>query len=101
MKTLRHNKDRRKIVTRSLPALLMLAMLGQPVLALTLDQARSQNLVKETASGYLVVVKPTAEAKALAKKVNAGRKAEYQKIANKRGTSLSAVEQLAGKRLTK
>lgn len=85
----------------SLPAVLLLAMFSQPLFALTLDQARSQNLVKETASGYLVVVKPTAEAKALAKKVNAGRKAEYQKIANKRGTSLEAVEQLAGKRLTK
>ena len=101
MKTTLHHKARRTISRRALPALLLLAMFSQPILALTLDQARSQNLVKETTSGYLVVVKPTAEAKALAKKVNAGRKAEYQKIAKKRGTSLSAVEQLAGKRLSK
>jgi len=101
MKTTLYRKCRKNGATLTLPAVLLVAMFSQPLFALTLDQARSQNLVKETSSGYLVVVKPTGEAKALAKKVNAGRKAEYQKIAKKRGTSLSAVEQLAGKRLTK
>jgi uncharacterized protein YdbL (DUF1318 family) len=38
---------------------------------------------------------------ALVKNINAGRKAEYQRIAKKRGTSLTAVEQLAGKKLVK
>ena len=78
-----------------------LAVVSLPAAALNLDQARSQGLVKETSGGYLKVVKPSAEVNALAKKVNAGRKAEYQKIAKKNGTSIKAVEQLAGKRLTK
>ncbi len=78
-----------------------LAVVSLPAAALNLDQARSQGLVKETSSGYLKVAKPSAEVNALVKKVNAGRKAEYQKIAKKNGTSIKAVEQLAGKRLAK
>ena len=78
-----------------------LAVISLPASALDLDQARSQGMVKETSSGYLKVAKPSAEVNALVKKVNAGRKAEYQKIAKKNGTSIQAVEQLAGKRLAK
>lgn len=81
--------------------LLVLLSLSLPAMALNLDQARSQGLVKEMPTGYLKVVKPSGDVNALAKKVNAGRKAEYQKIAKKNGTSLQAVEQLAGKRLAK
>lgn len=83
------------------PLLLVLTLFALPASALDLGQAKSQGLVKETVSGYLAPVKPSAEVNALVKKINTGRKAEYQKIAKKRGTSLSAVEQLAGKRLTK
>lgn len=91
---------RNKII-RTLPVLLVLALFSMPVSALNLDQAKAQGLVRETSSGYLVAVKPSAEVNALVNKINTGRKAEYQKIAKKRGTSLSAVEQLAGKRLAK
>jgi len=92
-------KNTLKNIAGGLAAFSLLAMLAIPASALNLDQARSKGMVKETASGYLKVVKPTDEAKALAKKVNNGRKAEYNKIAKKNGTSLQAVEQLAGKRL--
>ncbi len=88
-----------KKFTRSFTALMMLALISLPASALNLDQARSQGLVKETSSGYLKVAKPSDEVNALVKKVNAGRKAEYKKIAKKNGTSLKAVEQLAAKRL--
>jgi len=93
------NKPRRTLAFLS-TFWLVLALFTLPVSALDLDQARSEKLVKETPSGYLVVVKPSAEADALVKKVNAGRKTAYQKIAKKQGTSLEAVELLAGKKLT-
>jgi len=83
------------------PAFLVLALFALPASALNLGQAKSQGLVKETASGYLVAVKPSGEVNALVSKINAGRKAEYQRIAKKNGTPLSAVEQLAGQKLTK
>jgi len=83
------------------PVLLALALFAMPASALDLAQARAQGLVKETPSGYLTVVKPSAEVNNLVKNINAGRKAEYQRIAKKRRTPLTTVEQRAGKRLTK
>lgn len=88
-------------ISQTLLVLLVLALFSMPVLALNLDQAKAQSLVRETASGYLVAVKPSAEVNALVAKINAARKVEYQKIAIKRGTTLRAVEQLAGQRLVK
>jgi uncharacterized protein YdbL (DUF1318 family) len=82
------------------PLMLALSLFALPASALDLAQAKAQGLVQETVSGYLKVVKSRKDAEDLVKSINAGRKAEYQKIAKKRGTSLSAVEQLAGKRLT-
>ncbi|MEA1889407.1 MAG: YdbL family protein [Pseudomonadota bacterium] len=84
-----------------LPLLLALTLFAVPASALDLGQAKAQGLVKETASGYLVAAQPSAEVKALVSKINAGRKAEYQRIATKNGTPLSAVEQQAGKKLTR
>ena len=98
-------KQMTKFKQKSLAFLVLIAVsltvVSLPAAALNLDQARSQGLVKETSSGYVKVVKPSAEVNALAKKVNTGRKAEYQRIAKKNGTSIKAVEQLAGKRLAK
>ena len=95
MKTFKHN------LTRSFAALLMLSLFTLSASALTLGQARDQKLVKETTSGYLVAVKSSTEVNALVKKVNAGRKSAYQKIAKKQGAPLSVVEQEAGKKLSK
>lgn len=95
MKTFKHN------LSRTLAAFLMLSFFTLSASALTLDQARNQKLVKETANGYLVAVKPSAEVNALVKKVNSGRKSAYQKIAKKQGVPLNVVEQGAGKKLNK
>jgi len=86
---------------RLLPLLFALTLFALPASALDLSQAKAQGLVKETVSGYLVAVKPSDDVNALVSKINAGRKAEYKRIANKRGTPLSVVEQLAGQKLTK
>lgn len=88
-------------ISRTFSVLLMLALFSMPVMALNLDRAKAQGLVSEAPSGYLVAVMPSSDVNTLVMKINAGRKAEYQKIANKRGISLRAVEQLAGQRLTK
>jgi len=75
-------------------------MLGfsSSLLALDLQSAKNQGLVGETASGYLAVVKNTADARAVVAQVNAARKSHYQSIASRNGTSLQVVEVLAGKK---
>ena len=83
------------------PTLLALTLFAVPASALDLGQAKSQGLVKETPTGYLTAVKPSGEVNSLVQKINAGRKAAYQKLANDTGAPLSAVEQRAGQRLTK
>lgn len=93
------NKSRKKFQWMA-TVLFMLTLFAMPASALDLGQARAQGLVKETPSGYIVAVKPSGEVNSLVNKINAGRKAEYQRIAKKNGTPLSTVEQLAGKRLT-
>lgn len=86
---------------RVLPLLLVLTLFSAPLFALDLNQAKAQGLVKESKSkcGYIEEVKSTKDVKQLVKKINAARKAEYQKIAKKRGTSLQAVEKLACQKL--
>jgi len=66
--------------------------------AIDLQSAKSQGLVGETPSGYLAVVKASADARAVVAKVNDARKKHYQLIAKRNGTSLQVVELLAGKK---
>jgi len=70
----------------------------QPGFALDLQAAKAQGLVGETLTGYLAPVKATPEVQQLVKTINTKRKAQYKKIAQRNGTSLQAVEQLAGKK---
>lgn len=65
---------------------------------LDLQMAKTQGLVGETLTGYLAPVKVTPEVQQLVNTINAKRKAQYQTIAKRNGTSLQAVEQLAGKK---
>ena len=85
----------KKTVTLILFSLLLIC---QPAMAIDLQTAKAQGLVGETSSGYLAPVKATAEAKKLVNNINGKRKQHYQKIAKNNKTSLSAVEQLAGKK---
>ena len=67
--------------------------------ALSLQQAKSDGLVGEQANGYLGIVgKATPEVKALVKDINTKRRNAYQRIADKNGTQLNAVEQVAGQK---
>jgi hypothetical protein len=87
--------------TRGMAAGVMLACLtvGQPLFALTLEEAKAKGLVGEKSDGYLgLVARGNGEAEALAKEVNQKRRQAYEDIASRNGTSLSAVEALAGEK---
>jgi uncharacterized protein YdbL (DUF1318 family) len=71
---------------------------AQPCLGLDLKEAKTRGLVGETITGYLAPVKKTPEVEKLVAEINGKRRAMYEKIAGKNGTSLDAVEKLAGKK---
>ena len=72
-------------------------LITNTALALTLGEAKQQGLVGEQLTGYLGVVSANTKASALVQDINAKRKQQYQNIAQRNGTSLNSVEQLAGK----
>ena len=88
-----------------LAALLLGLTLSLPVLALDLNgamqalsDAKADGLVGEQPDGYLGVVSPEDGAGEIARLINAARRAEYQKIAQKNGLTLGKVEKLAGQK---
>ncbi len=84
---------------RMLAGLLLAAVVVSPAWALDLDEAKSRGLVGEMASGYLGAVDTrSVEVRALVEQVNRHREARYREIAARNGTSVEAVEQLAGKK---
>lgn len=82
----------------SLAALALVLVAALPAFALELGDAKSNGLVGETSSGYLAVIKPSSEVDTLVSDINNKRKAYYQKIADKNGISLQAVEVRAGQK---
>ncbi|OQW30069.1 MAG: hypothetical protein A4E19_10970 [Nitrospira sp. SG-bin1] len=78
---------------------LLWAAIHSPAWALSLDEAKAQGWVGEKASGYLGVVNPSnAEARSLMDDVNKKRRQAYEEIAKRNGTSVQAVETLAGEK---
>ena len=72
---------------------------GQPLFALTLEEAKTKGLVGEKANGYLGLVTPgSGETQALTNEVNQKRRQAYEEIARRNGTNVSAVETLAGEK---
>ena len=76
-------------------------LLSLNAFAISLQDAKSQGLVGEQANGYLGVIKSEPQATAVAKEVNAKRKAHYEKIARKNGISTSEVAKLAAQKAMK
>ncbi len=71
----------------------------QPLFALTLEEAKSKGLVGEKSNGYVGLVSPgSGEAQALMNEVNQKRRQAYEEIARRNGTSMTAVETLAGEK---
>ena len=82
-----------------LTALLFSSLMVSVAIAGALTQAKADGLIGEQANGYLGLVDQNApaEIKSLVIKVNAKRKAGYQKIAQEKGTDLGEVEKVGGK----
>ena len=83
--------------------LLAIAVFGASSNAFALDvqSAKAQGLVGEQTDGYLGIPKPPAsdDVQKLVADINLKRRAHYQEIANTNGTSLEAVQELAGQKL--
>ncbi|HET8848442.1 MAG TPA: YdbL family protein [Marinobacter sp.] len=92
------------IITR-MSALLLALVISLPVAAMSLDDAKreldaakQQGLVGETPLGYLDVVKPEGNAKAIVDAINQARREEYARIAAKHNIPVAEVEAVAGKK---
>ena len=81
-----------------LALLLSMMAVSVAIAASPLTQPKADGLIGEQANGYigLVTGNVPADIKKLVKDVNAKRKAGYQKIAAKQGTSLAEVERVGG-----
>ena len=80
---------------------LLLALLSQPVLAQTLDQAKTQGLVGEQLNGYIGIVtsSPSASLRNMVNDINQQRRALYQRSAQEASVTLEVFEARAGQRL--
>ncbi|RPD97837.1 DUF1318 domain-containing protein [Candidatus Pantoea deserta] len=72
---------------------------AQPAMALTLNEARQQGRVGETFSGYIAARQQDNETLALVKRINNGRSAEYQRIAQENHLTTEEVARIAGAKL--
>lgn len=85
---------------RFLTVIAALAMIvAAPAFALDLQGARSAGIVGEKLDGYVAVLKPSADAEALASDVNSRRKAEYSKISQQNSQPLDVVAKLAAQQI--
>ncbi len=70
-----------------------------PAWSADLHAAKQAGLIGEKPDGYLGLVRPApADVQQLVIRINQKRKAHYQKIAARNGTTLRQVELLAGKK---
>jgi len=66
-----------------------------------LRTSKAEGQIGEQLNGYLgIVTSAPDDVQTLVKEINQKRKAVYQNIASKNGTSLQAVEKMAGKKTT-
>jgi len=89
-------------LTTTLATALIALFVAVPLVfaAMSVDTAKQQGLVGERMDGMLgIVAPPTPELKDMVDKINAERREKYKGIAEKRGTSLDAVQAYAGKKL--
>lgn len=63
-----------------------------------LGQAKASGQLGEKPDGYLGVVQGGGQAEEIASQINQARRAEYHRLAQKNGISVSDVEAIAGKK---
>jgi len=85
-------------ITNVMLALLISMMAVSVAVASPLSQPKADGLIGEQVNGYIGLVKQNvpADIKKLVNDVNAKRRAGYQNIAKKQGTSLAEVERVGG-----
>ncbi len=78
-----------------------LAMIAGAALADPLDAYKQQGLIGERPDGFVgfVVDEVPADLKKLVDRTNEERRAEYERLATKNGTSIDAVQALFGEKL--
>ena len=88
-----------------LGTLLMALCLALPAAAMSLNeamaalgQAKASGQLGEKPDGYLGVVQGGGQAEEIASQINQARRAEYHRLAQKNGISVSDVEAIAGKK---
>lgn len=93
-KTMKRNNWIKNIFLTLLISLLTVSV----AVASALTQPKANGLIGEQTNGYIGLVTPdvTADIRKLVSDINAKRKAGYQKIAAKQGTSLADVERVGG-----
>lgn len=85
-------------ITNVFRALLITMLTVSVAVASPLTKPKADGLIGEQANGYLGLVRQDipADVRKLVAEVNAKRKAGYQDIARKQGTSLESVELVGG-----
>jgi uncharacterized protein YdbL (DUF1318 family) len=77
-----------------------LAMVALPAWALSLDEAKTRGLVGETVSGYIAPVSgASGDVQTLVAEVNAKRRLEYSRIAEKNKQPVDVVAKLMAEKL--
>ena len=86
------------MIKNILTALLISSLTVSVALASALAKPKADGLIGEQANGYIgfVVKDVPADVRKLVNETNAKRKAGYQEIAKKQGTTLSEVEKVGG-----
>ncbi len=88
----------KRFMAMVLALITVLTLLPTTVMAVSLQEAKSQGLVGEQINGYLGAVKSSAEVQQLINSINNARKQHYNEIAQRNNTSVDIVEKLAGKK---
>lgn len=86
-------------MTRKMALLAGLLLLCQPVLALTLNEARQQGLVGETLDGYIAPRVQDSQTLALVKQINEARAQSYRQLAERNHLPADDVAKMAGQKL--
>lgn len=86
-------------MTKKMALLAGLLLLCQPVLALTLNEARQQGLVGETLDGYIAPRAQDSQTLALVKQINEARAQSYRQLAARNHLPVDDVAKMAGQKL--
>ncbi len=80
-------------------AVLFVALIAMPAVAMDLQQARKSGMIGEKLNGYTAVVKSSPDANDLVQSVNAKRRQEYERISKQNGQPVDVVGRIAAEQI--